>query len=127
MTMDRQAEHLAEELFSPLGAIAVRRMFGGAGIYCEGVMFALIADGVIYLKADDATAQAFVAEGSDAFVYEAKGRRVRMSYWRMPDRLLDEPDEAAQWARTALQIAIRTASAKSAPVPRRRSAPRRRG
>src|SRR6266404_5496289 len=97
------------ELFAPFGPVAVRRMFGGFGIYAHGTMFALAYDGVIYLKADDTTAAAFQREGQGPFTYSAKnGKRAVMSYWRLPDRLYDDPDELAAWARDALAAAGRS-------------------
>jgi DNA transformation protein len=104
-------EHL-KEIFSAFGPVSVRRMFGGVGVYAEGTMFALVAYGDLYLKADEETIPAFRAAGVGPFVYEAKGKRVVMSYWRLPDRLLDEPDELAEWARAALRVAQRSASAR---------------
>ena len=99
------------ELFAAFGPVGVRRMFGGLGIYSDGTMFALAADGAIYLKADDATTAAFRREGAGPFTYAAKGgKRVVMSYWRLPDRLYDDPDELAVWARDALAAARRAAS-----------------
>jgi len=98
-------DHIAE-LFSAFGPVSVRRMFGGAGLYADGTMFALIADGVIYLKASPEGTAAFEHEGCAPFSYATKnGKRGVMSYWRMPDRLYDDPDELAQWARTALAAA----------------------
>src|SRR5262252_3274001 len=97
------------ELFAGFGPVSVRRMFGGAGIYAEGTMFGLVADGVIYLKADEHTIPDFEREGLKQFTYTAKGRKsVALSYWRMPDRLYDEPDELAQWARASVMVAQRT-------------------
>jgi DNA transformation protein and related proteins len=101
------------ELFVSFGAIEVRRMFGSAGIYADSVMFGLISDGQIYLKADTATAADFAREGCAPFEYGTKkGRRAVMSYWRLPDRLYDDPDELARWARQALAVAQRKAAAK---------------
>jgi DNA transformation protein len=100
-----------EELFRSFGPVRVRRMFGGAGIYADGRMFALEAAGDLFLKADDKTAPAFEKEGCGPFVYETgDGRRTVMSYWRVPDRLLDDPDELAEWARKALAVAERAAT-----------------
>jgi DNA transformation protein len=94
------------ELFASLGPVTVRRMFGGVGIYSDGTMFALSYDGVVYLKADDETAGAFAREGSAPFTFASKdGKRATMSYWRLPDRLYDDPDELAGWAKAALAIA----------------------
>ena len=84
-------------------------MFGGAGIYADGTMFALVADGVIYLKADELSTPAFERENLPPFTYETKdGRRGVMSYRRMPERLYDDPDELATWAHAALAAARRT-------------------
>ncbi len=95
-----------------LGPVSMRRMFGGAGIYADGVMFGLIADDTLYLKANDETKRNFEAEGLGPFVYEGGGRTVAMSYWRIPERLLDDPDEMVAWARIALGVAQRAAAAK---------------
>ncbi len=121
MSLD-DPEHL-KEIFSAFGPVSVRRMFGGAGVYAERTMFALVADGELYLKADADTIPAFRAAGVGPFVYGAKGRRVVMSYWRLPDRLLDEPDVLAEWARTALRVAQRSAASRPS---RRKAAARKR-
>jgi DNA transformation protein len=98
-----------QELFSAFGVVAVRRMFGGAGIYADGTMFGLVADGVIYLKADERNAPAFERENLPPFTYETKdGKRGVMSYRRMPERLYDDPDELVIWARDALAAAQRS-------------------
>jgi DNA transformation protein and related proteins len=99
-----------KELFSVFGPVSVRRMFGGAGIFADGLMIGLISGDEIYLKADDRNAPSFEAEGMTPFRYGAKRRRVVMSYWRMPARLFDDPEELAQWARTALGAAERAAA-----------------
>jgi DNA transformation protein len=101
------------ELFVGFGQVEVRRMFGGAGIYAEGTMFALVSDGVVYLKADQQNAPAFERENLEPFSYVTKaGRRAVMSYRRMPDRLYDDPDELASWARAALAAARRSGVAR---------------
>jgi len=81
------------ELFEPVGGVGFRKMFGGIGIFRDGLMFALVADDTLYLKADDNTAIDFKAEGSGPFVYDGKDRPVVMQYWRLPERLYDDPDE----------------------------------
>ena len=96
------------ELFSSFGVVDVRAMFGGVGIYAEGVMFALAHDGVLYLKADRQSRPAFEREGQGAFTYAGRnGKRVALSYWRVPARLYDDPDELARWAKVALDVAQR--------------------
>ena len=99
------------ELFAGFGPVAVRRMFSGAGVFADGLMIALVVDGVIYLKADDRPCPAFEREGQAPFSYKTRdGKRTLNSYWRMPERLYDEPDELADWARHALQAARRAGS-----------------
>ncbi|HWF94857.1 MAG TPA: TfoX/Sxy family protein [Xanthobacteraceae bacterium] len=103
------------ELFAAFGAVVVRRMFGAAGIYAGEIMFALAHEGVIFLKADPHTAPAFEREDLAPFTYATRdGKRAVMSYRRMPDRLYDDPDELAVWAREALAAARRQAARKSA-------------
>jgi len=94
------------ELLEPLGPVRPRKMFGGTGLYVDDVMFALEADEVIYLKVADRNRPDFEAAGSAPFSYQGKdGQNVIMSYWYLPEHLLDEPDELLVWARKALEIA----------------------
>jgi DNA transformation protein len=100
-------EHIAE-LFAPFGPVAVRRMFSGSGIFAQGLMIALLVDGVIFLKADESTVPQFEQEGLTPFSYRTKeGRRTLTSYWRMPERLYDAPEALAEWARSSMAAAQR--------------------
>jgi DNA transformation protein and related proteins len=114
-------EHLMDAL-RPLGGVAARRMFGGAGLFRDGVMFALISDEVLYLKADATTVPAFEAEGLDPFTYGTKnGNRVLTSYWRAPERLLDDDDEMRDWCRRAADVAAQSVRQKSRKTPLNRT------
>lgn len=96
----------AAELFSALGPVRVRKMFGGVGVYAGDIMFALEARHVLYLKSDCTTGPDFDREGCEAFSYETKhGGRTITSYRRVPDTALEDPEEMATWARRALAIA----------------------
>jgi DNA transformation protein and related proteins len=107
------------ELFAVFGPVTVRRMFGGAGIYADDTMFGLIADGVIYFKTGESNAAMFERERLAPFTFSKRtGERVVTSYRRMPDRLYDDPDELAVWARAALAVAQQ-------PKPRKRAAPKK--
>ena len=109
------------ELFSAFGPVEVRRLFGGAGIFADGTMFALVSNGVVYLKVDAHNAPAFDREQLEPFTYGTKtGRRGVMSYRRMPDRLYDDPEELAVWARAALAAAGRRGAGKKPSKPRRK-------
>jgi DNA transformation protein len=108
------AEHI-RELFQEFGEVRLRRMFGGAGLYADGVMFALLSSDLIYLKADAVTARDFERENCAPFQYDTKtGRRAVMSYWRLPERLYDDADELALWARRAVAVARQGAARKAA-------------
>ncbi|MEZ5872228.1 MAG: TfoX/Sxy family protein [Nitratireductor sp.] len=112
------ASHL-EDLFSVLPGSFVRRMFGGAGIFRDGLMYALsLDDGRIALKADEINQPDFRAENMEEWAYPYKGGQKSMGYWYMPERLLDEPEELAQWARAAFEAAMR-ADAKKPPSQRK--------
>jgi len=105
---------LLDDLFRPLGGISRRRMFGGHGIFRDGVMVALVASDTLYFKADDETKGAFEAEGCEPFAYETRdGRRTIMSYWRAPERLYDEPDAFEAFARAAVEVGRRAQAAKA--------------
>src|SRR5215471_3574124 len=113
------------ELFRAFGAVDVRRMFSSAGIYADETMFAIVHDGMIYLKVDAASAPAFDREGLPPFTYRRKGKRAALtSYRRMPDRLYDDPEELARWARAAVAAAGRHATGKRRAVTKQRRQPK---
>ena len=117
------------ELFAPFRPVTVKRMFGGAGILCDGVMFGLIMDDVIYLKVDESNLADFEREGSRPFTY-ARGRKSgrpsehALPYWRLPERLYDDPEELAGWAARAFAVAERKKLA-SRKRPQGKRSPRR--
>jgi len=82
-------------------------------VFCDGVMFAIVADDALFLKADDRNRPAFEAEGLEPLTYEAKGRIVELPYWQVPERLCDDPDEMLEWARAAVAAGQRAAQRKS--------------
>jgi DNA transformation protein len=109
------------ELFAQFRPVTMKRLFGGAGLWSEDLMFGLVFDGAIYLKVDETSIPDFQREGSQPFVYtraKSPGRigRHSLSYWRLPERLYYDPDELAVWAGRALAIAQRKKFA-----PRKRS------
>ena len=113
MAYDAEFGEWAREHFAGLGRLEIKRMFGGAGVYASGVIFALLDDGVVWLKGDEALGQAFVAAGSRQFIYPTKdGRMMSMGYWTLPEAALDDPDEAVAWARRSLDVAVKKASGK---------------
>ena len=118
---DSFAEFLREQL-APLGRVTMRRMFGKTGVFCDGLMFGMVTDDTLYFRVDDHNRAAFKeAECSPPLNYKKKGRTIDLSFWRAPERLLDEPDELVKWARTALAAARRLAAKRGRTAPRRKS------
>jgi DNA transformation protein len=112
------------ELFSQFRSVTMKRLFGGAGLFSEGLIFGLVFDGAVYLKVDETSIPDFEREGSQPFVYtraKSPGRvgRHSLSYWRLPERLYDDPDELAVWAARALAIAERKKSTPRGRVKRK--------
>jgi DNA transformation protein len=101
------------ELFSAFGPVSARRMFSGYGLFSDGVCFSLCLRDEFFLKADMTTIPRFEAEGARPFSYTARGKTVTVnSFWQMPPRLYDDPDELAEWARAAVHAAVRASAAK---------------
>lgn len=120
MAISPQYKEFLHELFEPVGTVEVKRMFGGAGVFYQGVMIALYATEQLYLKSDSESAAAYDEAGSEAFNYETKkGTRGVMSYRAMPEACFDDPDELQTWARIAIDAAFRE-DAKKPPSKRKR-------
>jgi DNA transformation protein len=118
---DSFAEFLREQL-SPLGHLTLRRMFGKTGVFCDGVMFGMVTDDTLYFRVDEHNRVAFKeAESFPPLNYEKQGRAIDLSFWRAPERLLDEQDELVTWARTALAAARRVAAKRGRTAPGRKS------
>jgi DNA transformation protein len=118
------------DLFSGMGPVTARRMFGGVGLYAGAVMFGLIDDGRIYLKTDEALKRELVAAGAVSWLYTERtgpkaGIAQETSYWSLPESALDDPEEAAAWGLRALAIA--EALKAAAPKRGRGARPRRIG
>jgi DNA transformation protein len=111
--MSRFIEHVLETM-RPWAPVAARRMFGGHGLYRDGLMFALEAFDTLYLKVDPQTEPTFRAAHCEPFVYEGKGRSVQMSYWTAPPECAESASEMAHWCALAWQAALRAQSARAA-------------
>ena len=118
MAYDRAFGEWGRDHLHGLGPIEIKRMFGGAGVKSGGSMFAILDDGVLWLKADEALARDLEAEGARRFTYPTKdGGQMSMAYWSLPETALDDPDEAVAWARKSVAVA----AAKAAAKPKRRT------
>jgi DNA transformation protein len=119
MASDDSFHDFVKELFAGMGPVQVRRMFGGAGVFRDGLMFGLLAEDTIHIRAkgDEAMQAELRVEGSGPFIWVPqsgphKGENIDLGYWRLPDAALDDPDEAARWGRKALTLARAKAAAK---------------
>lgn len=101
------------ELMAGWEAVAARKMFGGYGLYREGLMFALIVEDELYFKTDAANVALFERAGSRPFVYQSQTRTVQMSYWLAPAASLDSPAEMIDWCQSAYGSALRAQVAKA--------------
>ena len=118
MPVSQSFKDFVRDLLLDFGPVTIRNMFSGAGVYADGVMFALLANDTFYLKADETSVHGFAGEGMQPFTYRPEGRDpIAMSYWEVPPRLLEEPQELVSWAREAHRIACTT---KSKPIRRGR-------
>ena len=99
------------EMFAGLGPVTIRKMFGGKGIYHDGLIIAVVLSGEVHLKGDAESAPDLEAAGARRWTYEGKGgHKAAMPYWSVPESALDDPDEMAAWARKAFQAALRAES-----------------
>ncbi len=127
MALSREfADHL-RDLFGALGPVETRRMFGGAGVYLDDAMFALVIDDTLYMKADPDLARTYAEAGSAPFSYDTRnGVRTIPGLMRLPDSALDDADEALDWARRSLVPAELAAAEKRAAKARKAAKSQRR-
>ena len=98
--------HRFDDLFAAFGRITLRRMFGGEGIFVNGLIVGIVVRDQIYLKTDEATRAAYKNEGCKPFIFKTRTKKIASSYFAIPDRLYDEPDELAAWARQAHAVSL---------------------
>jgi DNA transformation protein and related proteins len=110
------------DLFSGFGPVTIRRMFSGFGISADGTNFALALRGGLYLRADEQTIPRFEAEGATPFQYQTRAKTVTVnSYWQLPERLYDDPEDLTEWAMAAAQ----RAALRKRPKGPKKSAPKK--
>ena len=100
------------DLMQSIGPVSAKYMFGGYGLFLERLMFGLIADSVLYLKADKETENEFKARGLEKFTYNKKGKEFKMSYYQAPGEALENGEEMSSWAAKAYGAARRAAPKK---------------
>ena len=88
-------------------------MFGGYGIYRDGLMFGLVADDMLYLKVDELNKTAFEERELTPFEYDKKGKKMKMSYYQAPEDAMENSEEMLVWAEKAFGAALRAAAKKN--------------
>lgn len=101
------------EVFDQFGTISARKMFGGHGIYHDGLMFGLVADEVLYLKTDSQSLPLFEENGLQAFEFEKDGKVMKMSYYEAPEEIYDDSELASHWGQIAYDAALRANARKT--------------
>jgi DNA transformation protein len=119
--MNEFVDHL-QDVFQLFGPIEVRRMFGGHGVFHQGLMFGLVSDDLLYLKTDAGNASHFESLGLSPFEYSRKGKLTKLSYYLAPDAVMDDRAEAANWARRSFEAALRGKTIATAPRTRKKPA-----
>ena len=109
------------ELFGPFGTVTARRMFGGHGIYLDGLMFVIVSGEALYLKADEMSRSEFERARCEPFRYTRSGKPASLNFFRAPDESMDSPELMLPWARSAYAAALR-ASAKAQAAAQARAA-----
>lgn len=105
MTKSTFIDYVTQDLLSNFKGVSARAMFGGYGLYRDGVIFGIIVDDTVYFKADETNRAEYEKRGSEAFTYAAKGgKKVAMSYWEVPAEILDDREAIAEWAERSWKI-----------------------
>jgi DNA transformation protein len=97
-------EFIVEQL-ERLGPIQQRRMFGGTGLYLDGMMFGVVFGETLYFKVDDRNRADYEKEDMSPFTYEmTNGKTGALHYYEVPERLMDDGDELSEWARKSIDV-----------------------
>lgn len=114
-TSDEEKEFVSYlvEMMQSIGPVSAKSMFGGHGIFLNGLMFGLVADGVLYFKASKNSEEAFKSRDLGPFIYNKKGKEVKMSYFKAPDEVLEDGDEMEVWGKMAYGAALESRGDKN--------------
>ena len=118
--MDTALIDWVTEALAPVGAVTLRKMMGGATLYCDGTIFAIVADDALWFKADAESDATWDAAGCGRFTYEmGEGRTGSMNYRRAPDDVHDDADAMRDWAALGIAAGLRGPPKKRAAKPKR--------
>jgi len=118
MSIDQGIYAWVQDALEPLGGVSMRKMMGGATLYLDGVVFAILDEGELWFKADAETDAVWDAEGCEKFSVVFKDGKVdMMNYRRAPTNVYDDPEAMQRWAALAVEAGLRSAAKKK---PRKR-------
>jgi DNA transformation protein and related proteins len=112
MSVSAQYLEYVLEQFASFTSVTSRRMFGGVGLYAEGLFFALIGDDTLYFKVDDANRADYLARRSQPFRPFADDPTYSMNYFQLPEDVLEDTAELREWTRKSLAVAASASAAK---------------
>jgi len=104
MPKNNFVEYVTNDLLSSLSGVSARAMFGGYGIYKDDVIFAIIVDDELYFKVNETNRKQYEQEASEQFTYQSSKGPMKMSYWKVPENILENPKLAAQWAMQSFDV-----------------------
>lgn len=105
-------DDVLRDMFAGLGEVTIKKMFGGQGIWHQGLTVGVVVDGAVLLRGDAVSMSEFEAAGAQRWTYDGKKRPVKMPYWTIPDSAIDDPDELARWTRIAYESALRASKSR---------------
>jgi DNA transformation protein and related proteins len=114
MSVSNDYRDFVLEQLAAAGSVSPRPMFGGVGLYLEGLFFALIDDDTLFFKADEASRKRFEAAGSRPFCPDRLRPEKAMGYWQVPAEVLEDPEQLVAWAREAVGVALAKRGKRSA-------------
>jgi len=101
------------DILAPFGEIVCRRLFGGHSLYKNGIIFAFIADDILYFKVGDSNRRDYEENGSEPFVFEARGKKISLSYWQVPLDVIEDGGELMKWAEKSYRVGIESNKKKN--------------
>jgi DNA transformation protein len=96
--------YISEDVFRDIPGITSKKMFGGYGFYKDDIFFAIIADNELYFKVDYSNKEDFINNSCHPFIYEKKDKKVSLSYWSVPESIMEDPDELFKWIEKSITI-----------------------
>ncbi len=97
-------DYIVSDALGHIPSIVARAMFGGYGLYRDGRIFGIIVESQLYLKVDDTNRADYERLESEPFTYSNKGKTYAMSYWLVPDEILENRGKVKTWLEKAWNI-----------------------